>query len=45
VGRQDHKMVEEKFKGLGFDRGYPPETDIDAAINDLKEDLKKKGKI
>ena len=45
VGRQDHKVVEEKFKGLGFDRVYPPETDIDAAINDLKNDLKARGKL
>jgi methylaspartate mutase S subunit len=45
VGRQEHKMVEEKFKALGFDRVYPPETDIDAAINDLKGDLKKKGRM
>jgi methylaspartate mutase S subunit len=45
VGRQDHKLVEEKFKSMGFDRVYPPETDIDAAINDLKKDLKAKGKL
>jgi methylaspartate mutase S subunit len=45
VGRQDHKLVEDKFKNLGFDRVYPPETDIDAAITDLKGDLKKKGRM
>jgi methylaspartate mutase S subunit len=44
VGRQDPKMVEEKFKALGFDRVYPPETDLDAAINDLRNDLKVKAK-
>jgi methylaspartate mutase S subunit len=45
VGRQDPKMVEEKFKALGFDRVYPPEADLDAAIQDLKADLKARGKM
>ncbi len=45
VGRHDHKENEEKFKKLGFDRVYPPEADLDAAINDLKSDLKAKGKL
>jgi methylaspartate mutase S subunit len=45
VGRQDIKMVEEKFKKLGFDRVYPPETDLDAAINDLRNDLKARGRM
>lgn len=45
VGRQDLKEVEQKFKGFGFDRVYPPDSDIDAAIEDLKSDLKAKGKM
>ena len=47
VGRRDPKEVEEKFKKLGFDRVYPPETsaDLDTAINDLKNDLKAKGRM
>ena len=46
VGRHDHQEVEDKFKKLGFDRVYPPETDIDAVIDtDLKKDLKAKGKM
>jgi len=45
VGRADFKEVEAKFKGLGFDRVYPPEADIDKAINDLKNDLRAKGKM
>jgi len=45
VGRHDFKEDEEKFKKLGFNRVYPPEADIDAAINDLKNDLKAKGKM
>jgi len=45
VGRQEHKLVEEKFKALGFQRVYPPETDLNAAIEDLKNDLKAKGKM
>lgn len=45
VGRHDFKDDEEKFKKLGFDRVYPPEVDLDAAIEDLKSDLKAKGKM
>jgi methylaspartate mutase S subunit len=46
VGKHDHKEVEEKFKKLGFDRVYPPETNIKAVIEtDLKNDLKAKSKL
>jgi methylaspartate mutase S subunit len=45
LGRSDFKDDEEKFKKLGFDRVYPPEADLDAAIEDLKNDLKAKNKI
>ncbi len=45
VGRADFEGVERKFKELGFDRVYPPEADIDAAIEDLKRDLKARGKL
>ena len=46
IGRYDPKEVEPRFKKLGFDRVYPPETDIVAMINgDLKNDLKAKGKL
>jgi methylaspartate mutase S subunit len=45
VGRHEPKEVEEKFKKLGFDRVYPPDADLNAAINDLKRDLKAKGKM
>ena len=46
IGRYDPKEVEPRFKKLGFDRVYPPETDIVAVIDsDLKKDLKAKGKL
>jgi methylaspartate mutase S subunit len=46
IGRYDPGEVEPRFRSLGFDRVYPPETDIVAAIEkDLKADLKAKGKI
>lgn len=45
VGRADFEGVERKFKELGFDRVYPPEADIDAAIEDLKQDLRAGGKL
>ena len=46
IGRYEPKEVEPRFKNLGFDRVYPPETDIVAVIeSDLKKDLKTKGKM
>jgi len=40
--RHDFSEDEEKFKKLGFDRVYPPETNPKDAIEDLREDLKKR---
>lgn len=45
VMKHDWKEDEAKFKKLGFDRVYPPEADVHAAIEDLKQDLKAKGKM
>jgi methylaspartate mutase S subunit len=45
VGRHDFQEDEEKFKKLGFNRVYPPEADLPSAIEDLKNDLKAKGKM
>jgi methylaspartate mutase S subunit len=46
IGRYNPKEVEPRFKNLGFDRVYPPETDIVAVIEtDLKKDLKARGKM
>lgn len=45
IGRYDPKEIEPRFKNLGFDRVYPPEADVEAAISDLKNDLKAKGKM
>ncbi len=39
VGKQDFKEVEQRFKKMGFDRVYPPGTNIERAIKDIKEDL------
>ena len=44
VGRHDFKDDEVKFKALGFDRVFPPEADLKAAIGDLWSDLKVRGK-
>jgi methylaspartate mutase S subunit len=44
VGKHDFKDDEVKFKALGFDRVYPPEADLKAAIADLKNDLKTRGR-
>lgn len=46
IGRYDPDEIEPRFKELGFDRVYPPKTDIVAVIEgDLRTDLKKRGKI
>ena len=44
VGRHDWSEAESRFKALGFDRVYPPEVDLDAAMKDLKADLKARGR-
>ena len=44
VGRHDFKEDEQKFKAMGFDRIYPPEVDLEVAVADLRNDLKKKRK-
>ncbi len=45
VGRHDFKDDEVKFKKLGFDRVYPPETDLKGAIADLWADLETRRKL
>jgi methylaspartate mutase S subunit len=45
IGRYDPKDVEPRFKALGFDRVYPPWTDTETGITDLKKDLQAKGKM
>jgi methylaspartate mutase S subunit len=45
IGRYDPKDVEPRFKKLGFDRVYPPGTEPEIGIEDLKKDLKAKGKM
>ena len=39
VGKQDFNEVKKRFMKMGFDRVYPPNTSIETAIKDLKEDL------
>ncbi len=39
VGKQDWEPVKKKFLEMGFDRVYPPSTEPEEAINDLKKDL------
>ena len=40
IGKQNFEDVEERFKEMGFNRAYPPGTDIADTIEDLKKDLK-----
>lgn len=45
VMKRDFKEDEEKFKAMGFDRVYPPEADLKVFSEDLRKDLKEKGKL
>jgi methylaspartate mutase S subunit len=45
VGRHNWSEAESRFRALGFDRVYPPEVDLDKAIEDLRADLKSRGKM
>ncbi len=45
VGTRDFKEDEETFKKIGFDRVYPPESDVKQSIRDLVSDLKARNKI
>ena len=44
LGLSRHDFAEDliKFKKMGFDRVYPPETDPKVAIEDLKKDLEER---
>jgi methylaspartate mutase S subunit len=44
VGKHEFKEDERKFKEIGFDRVYPPNINLKAVLEDLRNDLKKKGK-
>lgn len=45
IGRHDFKDDERKFKAMGFNRVYPPEIELAVVADDLRSDLKDKGKI
>ncbi len=45
VGTRVFEEDEATFKKIGFDRVYPPESDVKKSILDLVEDLTKRGKI
>lgn len=42
VGKSDFTEVEAKFIAMGFDRVYPPGSDINQGIEDLKHDLEQR---
>ena len=44
VGKHEFKEDETKFRKMGFDRVYPPNINLKIVLEDLKNDLKKKGK-
>ena len=45
VGKHNFAEDEIKFKKIGFDRVYPPETDAENAIADILADLKARGRL
>ena len=40
TGDTDWNEIQRKYREIGFDRVYPPDTSPQQAINDLKTDLK-----
>lgn len=45
VGKHDFEDDEKKFKAIGFDHVYPPESPIETSILDLCKDLEAKGRL
>lgn len=45
VGKHDFADDEIKFKKIGFDHVYPPDSPIEKSIEDLCHDLEKKGRL
>ncbi|MBQ8263662.1 MAG: methylaspartate mutase subunit S [Clostridia bacterium] len=45
VGKHDFADDEAKFKAIGFDHVYPPESPIEKSILDLCKDLEAKGRL
>ena len=39
------EWTERQFKAVGFDRVYPPEVNLDDVMEDLRTDLRAKGKL
>lgn len=44
VGKTPQKVVEEKFKAMGYDRVWPPDTDLQAMCGILENDILEKKK-
>lgn len=45
VGKKDFSEVEAKFRAMGYDRVFPPDTDLDRAVQELIEDIEKRRQI
>lgn len=41
IGKQDWQEVEKRFLGMGFDRVYPPGSDVYKAVEDLYADTRR----
>ena len=40
VGKMDKAHIVEKFKGMGYDRVYTPDVDLEICLEELRTDLK-----
>jgi len=43
VGKQDWEDVKKRFEDMGFNRVYPPGVSPKVVVEDLREDLQRKG--
>lgn len=39
IGRTDRKIIEEKYKAMGYDRVFTPDADLQDAVQLLKNDI------
>ena len=44
IGKQDFAAVEKRFKDMGFDLAFPPNTSPDAVIEELRRLFARKGR-
>lgn len=42
IGKTSYEIIEKKFRGMGYDRVFKPEDDLQEAVSLLKKDIQQK---